>query len=217
MKRQFGLPAAFALTLLAFLFFGFTRANRLPLPLPGRNPVAEESFLLSVPPEMSEEVGQAAGSSSATSLPAQPEMFDPFRQETFTFQPLPQPPVVVDSLPEVTLPGPGSPDSVCGCGDLIGAIPMEASGLDNPPRASVQVPPAYPPTARATGLAGEVWVEFAVNESGRVLRAQVVRSSNPMFDEPTLRAVAQWRFEPGRKNGRPVSFRMVVPVSYRLN
>jgi protein TonB len=67
------------------------------------------------------------------------------------------------------------------------------------------------------GLGGEVWVEFALDEAGRVLRARVVRSSDPMFDEPTLRAVAKWRFEPGRKNGRPVSFRMVAPVNYRLS
>jgi protein TonB len=93
---------------------------------------------------------------------------------------------------------------------------MDAALLDSPPRASLQTPPAYPPNARATGLAGEVWVEFAVDESGRVLHPRVVRSNDPVFDEPTLRAVAKWRFEPGRKGGRPVSFRMRVPVSYRL-
>jgi protein TonB len=38
-----------------------------------------------------------------------------------------------------------------------------------------------------------------------------------MFEEPTLRAVAKWQFEPGRRDGRIVKFRMTVPVLFNLN
>jgi protein TonB len=44
-----------------------------------------------------------------------------------------------------------------------------------------------------------------------------VRSSAQVFDEPTLRAVARWKFEPGRKDGRAVRFRMSVPVVFNVH
>jgi protein TonB len=60
-------------------------------------------------------------------------------------------------------------------------------------------------------------VEFGVDEGGRVYDPRVVRSSDALFDEPTLEAVRQWRFEPGRRNGRIVRFRMMLPVEFHLD
>jgi protein TonB len=88
--------------------------------------------------------------------------------------------------------------------------------LDNTPRTKSQVAPSYPAAERSAGLTGEVLVEFVVDESGRVQHAHVVRSSAAAFESSTLRAVERWRFEPGKKNGRAVRFRMVVPVSFNL-
>lgn len=91
------------------------------------------------------------------------------------------------------------------------------TSLDNPPRTRSQVAPLYPAAAKASGLAGEVLVEFVVDEQGRVIRARVVKSSNSVFDLPTLKAVERWRFEPGKKTGQPVRFRMVAPVVFSLD
>jgi protein TonB len=44
-----------------------------------------------------------------------------------------------------------------------------------------------------------------------------VRSSSHAFEEPTLRAIAKWRFEPGRRGGQIVRFRMQVPVVFKLD
>ena len=203
MKRQFGLPAAFALTLLAFLLFGFTRVRRASVVPPAKSIVIDYDFPATLPPEVVEESAPSTSSTSTESVPTQAEPFTPVDIRSM--------PSLVPPDSSMLPPGDGAP------GVSLPGNPVDASGLDNPPRATVQTPPAYPPNARAAGLVGEVWVEFAVDEAGRVLRTRVVRSSDPMFDEPTLRAVAKWRFEPGRKNGRPVSFRMVVPVNYRLN
>lgn len=101
-------------------------------------------------------------------------------------------------------------------GEMIPGIPRGID-LDNQPRTRVQVAPQYPHAARAQGLTGEVWVEFVVDESGRVLNPRVVRASDRIFEEPTLRAVAKWRFEPGRHLGQVVRFRMSVPVVFNLN
>jgi TonB family protein len=68
----------------------------------------------------------------------------------------------------------------------------------------------------ADRLTGTVVVEFVVGRNGRVLAANVVRSTDPAFDEETLRAVRHWVFEPGLLHCRPVSFRMEVPVQFKL-
>lgn len=94
---------------------------------------------------------------------------------------------------------------------------LSGAMLDNPPRTRTQIPPVYPPDARRSGLTGKVLVEFVVDEEGRVHDPRVMNSSDRVFDEPTLRAISRWRFEPGRKDGRVVRFRMAVPVDFNLN
>lgn len=108
-----------------------------------------------------------------------------------------------DGSPEATTWGPGDP--------------VDINKLDRVPRTRVQVAPIYPVEARHDGRTAEVVVEFTVDEQGWVNNPRVVRSTDALFEQPTLRAVAKWRFEPGRKNGRPVRFRMLVPVSFALN
>jgi protein TonB len=88
--------------------------------------------------------------------------------------------------------------------------------LDAMPRPRVRVAPAYPASARAAGRSGDVLVDFMVDETGHVTAPRVIESSDPEFEEPALRAVAKWVFEPGKKNGRVVRFRMQVPVTFRL-
>jgi len=61
-----------------------------------------------------------------------------------------------------------------------------------------------------------VTVEFAVDTEGRVVRAEAVRYTHREFAEPAVRAVLKWRFEPGRRHGRVVPFRMAVPMEFGL-
>ena len=42
----------------------------------------------------------------------------------------------------------------------------------------------------------------------------VQRSSDPVFERPALAAVKQWRFEPGKRKGQAVRFRMRVPITF---
>ncbi len=89
--------------------------------------------------------------------------------------------------------------------------------LDNTPRARVQIAPPYPFDAKHSGLSGKVLVEFIVDETGHVLNPHIVESTNAAFDETTLRTIVKWRFEPGKKNGRAVRFRMALPLEFNLN
>jgi protein TonB len=89
--------------------------------------------------------------------------------------------------------------------------------LDKSPRTIAQPPPQFPYSRKIAGIAGEVQVEFTVDERGHVIEPRVVHSTDREFDEPTLQAVRKWRFEPGTRNGQVVRFRMVVPVVFNLN
>jgi protein TonB len=88
--------------------------------------------------------------------------------------------------------------------------------LDGAPRAKVQIPPDYPFAMKQTGTSGSVTVEFDVDISGRVVRAEAIRYTDREFVEPALRAVRKWRFEPGRKDGKTVPFRMAVPIEFGI-
>jgi protein TonB len=88
--------------------------------------------------------------------------------------------------------------------------------LSNSPRARVTVSPTYPQEAKSRGFGGEVLVEFVVDELGNVHAPTVVRSSDRVFEDAALRAVARWKFEPGKRDGRAVRFRMALPIVFNL-
>jgi protein TonB len=88
--------------------------------------------------------------------------------------------------------------------------------LDGVPRAKVQIPPEYPHAMKQTGTSGTVVVEFDVDTAGQVIRAEALRYTDREFVEPALRAVRKWRFEPGRKGGKAVPFRMTVPIEFGI-
>jgi TonB family protein len=84
------------------------------------------------------------------------------------------------------------------------------------PRVTFQEPPIYPFPMRASGMRGEVVVDFIVDIEGRVRNAFVIKSLNPAFDDPALEAVRKWQFESGRVGDRPVNTHMQVPVVFQL-
>lgn len=89
--------------------------------------------------------------------------------------------------------------------------------LDRTPRIRTSSAPGYPFEARKAGLTGEVLVEFLVNERGEVESPRAVNATHPVFVDSALKAATRWRFEPGRKDGRPVRFRMAVPFVFTLD
>jgi protein TonB len=128
----------------------------------------------------------------------------------------------VDVQPVIFRPSPLAPPGPPGPPDgVINGIAAEhafvsAIDLDRTPRPTAQIPPDYPSALRQAGIGGEVLVEFSVDATGRVLSARVLKSTRREFEEPTLRAVQRWHFEPGKRNGRAVPFRMVVPVDFSV-
>jgi protein TonB len=53
-----------------------------------------------------------------------------------------------------------------------------------------------------------------VDRDGRVRNAKVLSSTDPAFEGAALSAVKKWKFEPGKRKGQAVRFRMRVPVTF---
>lgn len=83
-----------------------------------------------------------------------------------------------------------------------------------PPKVLSRVQPIYPFAMKATQMRGEVLVEFVVDKTGAVKDVVVRKTNNPGFNEAAIRAIKQWKFEPGRVGGEPMSARMQQPFDF---
>ena len=72
-------------------------------------------------------------------------------------------------------------------------------------------PPSYPPTARGSGV---VIVEVEVDRNGVVGGTSVVGPS-PGFDTVAVNTARSWRFDPARRQGRPVPSVAYLVFSFR--
>ena len=89
------------------------------------------------------------------------------------------------------------------------------SDLDQKPRVVYQPAPIYPQELARKGMQGTVYVLFLVDKNGRTQDLKVQKSTHPAFNAPALKAVKQWKFEPGKRKGKPVQFRMRVPITFQ--
>lgn len=85
--------------------------------------------------------------------------------------------------------------------------------LDQRPRATYQPSPRMNARMRKRAP-GKVYLLFVVNERGRVETPLVQQSSDPIFDREAMAAVKKWKFEPGKRKGKPVRFRMRLPLTF---
>jgi TonB family protein len=76
--------------------------------------------------------------------------------------------------------------------------------LDAPPKPIEQPMPEFPLALRGRVKGGAARVAFYVDESGHARAPVVTEATSPEFAAAALAAVAQWRYEAPRQNGRPV-------------
>lgn len=93
---------------------------------------------------------------------------------------------------------------------------FEIADLDQAPIAIVQIAPVYPPELKRNRVQGTVNVVFIVDELGNVKRPTIEKSSNREFNENALKAVRQWKFEAGEKDGKKVKTRVRLPLAFTL-
>lgn len=75
--------------------------------------------------------------------------------------------------------------------------------------------PAYPPRARRMGIEGTVQVRLIIGTDGRVEASQIL-SGHPLLREAVAKVIDQYRFDPPRKDGRPVRAQGTKPIRFEL-
>ena len=75
----------------------------------------------------------------------------------------------------------------------------------------------YPEIAAENGISGRVIVQFAVNKTGQVVDAVVVRSIDPALDKEAIRVVmASPKWTPGKQRGKAVKVLFTFPINFVL-
>lgn len=226
MKRKFSLPIAAALILHAALLFGFGSPpdavqRREIISCPGlveEMPTIIEIIDISDPMDASvgEEPTKQIQGDSENSNVSLLDFAKTAPPKSFT---IPVEPYEAVAHHDVLRIKPGLLGSIDGDPEGVfrkqGAITSRM--LDSSPRAIVQTSPLYPGEAKIHGIEGRVLLGFTVDESGRVISPYVIKRTDRRFEEAALRAISKWRFEPGRRHGRLVRFRMAVPIVFSLN
>lgn len=85
------------------------------------------------------------------------------------------------------------------------------------PRYRENTHPVYPLVARLRGYEGVVLLSAEVSVDGRVGGLKIKSSSGyAVLDKSALEAVKTWKFDPGRKMGKPTGMWVDVPVKFLL-
>lgn len=97
--------------------------------------------------------------------------------------------------------------------------PPEPVGVaaSTPPRFVNARPARYPELARRRGWEGDVLLRLSIDETGKVTKVTVERSSGyEILDGAAVAAVRTWQAEPARRSGRPVKTIQLLPMQFRL-
>lgn len=78
------------------------------------------------------------------------------------------------------------------------------------------VKPSYPRAAMDARIQGRVTLDCVVRPDGRVGDTRVSTRLDPDLDLEAVRALKQWRFTPGERQGKPVPVQVSVEMSFAL-
>lgn len=84
------------------------------------------------------------------------------------------------------------------------------------PKGTYMPDPEYSEKGRRKKISGSVTLAMIVTAEGTVRDVKVIKSLEPSLDQQAVTAVKTWRFEPGTKDGKPVSVHLNVDVTFRI-
>jgi TonB family protein len=82
-----------------------------------------------------------------------------------------------------------------------------------PPRVVRQVSPQYS-GSRGVRVVGSVTIGLVVTSRGRPKNPQIVKSLEKDVDKSAVEAVQQWKFDPAKKDGKPVAVRITLEIDF---
>jgi TonB family protein len=75
----------------------------------------------------------------------------------------------------------------------------------------------YPAKAAEKGITGKVFVQFEVDESGKVVNTKVLRGVDPLLDAEAVRVTSEMPlWTPGKQDGKNVCVSFTLPVNFEL-
>jgi protein TonB len=86
------------------------------------------------------------------------------------------------------------------------------------PQVTREVRPEYTNEARENRIEGKVTLDVVVLSDGTVGNVDVAESLDAVYglDANAVKAMKQWQFKPGMKDGKPVNVRVHVLMTYTL-
>ena len=98
-----------------------------------------------------------------------------------------------------------------------GTVMVYRAGKDvKSPVLKAKVEPEYSAEARAAKYSGTVILKVEIGPDGDTRNVQVTRPLGLGLDEKAEQAVSQWKFQPGTKDGQPVTVAATIEVNFRL-
>jgi TonB family protein len=85
-----------------------------------------------------------------------------------------------------------------------------------PPTLRDKVEPQYSEEARLAKYQGTAVISVDIGTDGIAHNMRVVRGLGLGLDEKALQAVSQWHFNPGAKDGQPVTVTATIEINFRL-
>jgi TonB family protein len=79
-----------------------------------------------------------------------------------------------------------------------------------------KVDPQYPPTLMSERVTGEVILYAVIRRDGSVDSVQLVRGIDQQLNANAIKALRQWKFRPGAKQGTPIELEAIVHIPFRL-
>lgn len=75
----------------------------------------------------------------------------------------------------------------------------------------------YPAIAAENGVQGRVTCQFVVNKDGQVRDVKIIKTLDPYCDKEAIRVILSMpNWIPGKQNGKAVSVKYTVPITFRL-
>lgn len=76
---------------------------------------------------------------------------------------------------------------------------------------------SYPKRPKDLGISGTVYVDFVIDENGRIVDVQARNSIHPDLEKEAIRVVSSLgRFSPGKQGDKKVRIQYTAPISFNL-
>ena len=87
----------------------------------------------------------------------------------------------------------------------------------SPPRIVAQQQPEYTELARHARYQGTTILRAVIDSRGETTQVQILRPLGMGLDDQAVNVIRQWRFEPAKRDGKPIAVLVDIEVNFRLD